>query len=59
MYIICICVCVQGNPVFFTYTTSSSKNATLVAHCQKEVADEAGAGAGAVRLEKAVWMLQR
>ena len=54
-----MCVCVQGNPVFFTYTTSSSKNATLVAHCQKEVADEAGAGAGAVRLEKAVWMLQR
>ena len=48
---------VQGSPVFFTYTTSSPKNATLVAHCQKEVAD--GAGDGPVRLEKAVWMLQR
>ena len=41
---------VQGSPVFFTYTTSSPKNATLVAHCQKEVAGG---------LEKAVWMLQR
>jgi hypothetical protein len=46
----------QGNPVFFTYTTSSPKNATLVAHCQKEVPDPA---AGSMVNEKAVWMLQR
>lgn len=59
----------QGNPVFFTYTTSSPKNATIVAHCQKETDDDAaGAGAGADAgegsgsgkvQEKAVWMLQK
>ena len=46
----------QGNPVFFTYTTSNPKNATIVAHCQKEVPDPA---AGSMVNEKAVWMLQR
>ena len=29
----------QGNPVFFTYTSSSPSNATIVAHCTKEVED--------------------
>jgi len=46
----------QGEPVFFTYTTSNPKNATIVAHCQKEVADEE---TGAMKNEQAVWMLQR
>jgi len=27
----------QGNPVFFTYTTSNPKNATIIAHAQQEV----------------------
>lgn len=27
----------QGNPFFFTYTTSNPKNATIVAHAQQEV----------------------
>jgi hypothetical protein len=47
---------IQGNPVFFTYTTSSPKNATIVAHCQKEVTDSI---TGKSSLEKAVWALQR
>jgi hypothetical protein len=46
----------QGEPVFFTYTTSNPKNATLVAHCQKEVTNEEGASSLS---EQAVWMLQR
>lgn len=47
---------IQGNPVFFTYTTASAKNATIVAHCQKEVVN---ASTGIAAVEKAVWMLQR
>ncbi|KAJ1417434.1 hypothetical protein B484DRAFT_481793 [Ochromonadaceae sp. CCMP2298] len=46
----------QGDPVFFTYTTSNPKNATIVAHCQKEVVSEEG---GSTLSEQAVWMLQR
>ena len=46
----------QGNPVFFTYTTSSSQNATIVAHCQKLVPDPE---ASDMKLEKAVWVLQK
>lgn len=47
---------IQGNPVFFTYTTASPKNATIVAHCQKEVVNPT---TGVTTTEKAVWMLQR
>eukprot|EP01041_Mallomonas_annulata_P004065 gene4065-8081_t len=36
----------QGSPLFFDYTTSSEKNATIIAHCQKDT-------------ERAVWMLDR
>lgn len=46
----------QGNPVFFTYTTSDVKNATIVAHCQKEIPDPV---TNSMINEKAVWMLQR
>ena len=46
----------QGSPVFFTYTTSNAKNATIVAHCQKEVEDPASKS---IVTEKAVWMLQK
>ena len=46
----------QGSPLFFTYTTSNAKNATIVAHCQKEVTDPL---TKASKTEKAVWMLQR
>jgi len=46
----------KGNPVFFTYTTSSSKNATIIAHCQKEIADP---NAKSMVSEKAVWMLSK
>ena len=46
----------QGSPVFLTYTTSNAKNATIVAHCQKEVED---AASKSLVMEKAVWMLQR
>lgn len=47
---------IQGNPVFFTYTTSSANNATIVAHCQKEIEDPQ---TQAMVNEKAVWMLQK
>lgn len=46
----------QGNPVFFSYTTSSAKNGTIVAHCAKEIADPVTKD---MVVEKAVWMLQR
>lgn len=46
----------QGNPVFFSYTTSNSKNATIVAHCQKEIEDPT---TKSMKMEKAVWILQR
>jgi hypothetical protein len=46
----------QGNPIFFSYTTSSTKNATIVAHCQKEIVDPF---TKTVVNEKAVWLLQR
>lgn len=46
----------KGAPVFFTYTTASPKNGTIVAHCSKEVADESNQ---TMVIEKAVWMLQK
>lgn len=46
----------QGNPLFFTYTTSSTQNATIIAHCQKEVTD---GSSNSITNEKAVWMLQK
>lgn len=46
-----------GNPVFFTYTTSAAGNATVVAHCTKEV--EVPGGEGTMMMERAVWMLQK
>jgi len=46
----------QGNPLFFTYTTSNPKNATIIAHCQREVADPV---TKSMVVEKAVWALQR
>jgi hypothetical protein len=46
----------QGAPVFFGYTTSSAKNATIVAHCQKEIPDPV---TKKMVTEKAVWMLDR
>lgn len=27
----------RGNPLFFSYTTSDVKNATIIAHCTKEL----------------------
>jgi hypothetical protein len=39
-----------GKDLFFTYTTSSKKNSTIVAHSEREV-DE--------KTEKAVWVLQK
>lgn len=45
-----------GSPVFFSYTTSNPKNATIVAHCQKEVEDPISK---AKSIERAVWLLQR
>jgi len=46
----------SGSPLFFAYTTSDPKNATIVAHCQKEVEDPV---TKLPVLEKAVWMLNR
>lgn len=46
----------RGSPVFFTYTTSSAKNATIVAHCQQEVSDPQ---TQSMVTERAVWLLQR
>jgi len=46
----------RGNPLFFSYTTSDTKNATIVAHCQKEVFDEE---TKTTVTEKAVYMLSR
>lgn len=42
--------------MFFTYTTSDAKNATIVAHCQREVYDSA---IDTNVPEKAVYMLSR
>ena len=46
----------QGSPLFFTYTTSNPKNATIIAHCQKEITDPISKSTS---VEKAVWMLQK
>jgi hypothetical protein len=46
----------RGSPVFFTYTTSAARNATIVAHCQQEVADPVSKS---MVTERAVWMLSR
>jgi hypothetical protein len=46
----------KGSPVFFTYTTASTKNATIVAHCQQEVADDAKKS---MVTERGVWQLQK
>jgi hypothetical protein len=43
----------KGNDLFFTYTTSSRGNATIVAHCQRTD------GAHGEPSQKAVWMLQQ
>lgn len=45
----------QGNPVFFTYTTSAASNATIVAHCLTENVDEEEQ----MKSERAVWLLQK
>lgn len=47
---------IQGNPVFFSYTNSNPKNATIIAHCTKDVPDPSSKN---MINEKAVWMLQR
>lgn len=46
----------KGKPVFFTYTTSSAQNATIVAHCSQEVPDEQNR---TMITQKAVWMLAK
>jgi hypothetical protein len=46
----------QGNPVFFTYTTSSAANATIVAHCSKEVEDPVSRS---MVQDRGVFVLQR
>ena len=46
----------KGSSVFFTHTTSSPSNATIVAHCEKEVQDPI---TKSMVNEKAVWLLQR
>ena len=46
----------KGSSVFFTHTTASAQNATIVAHCEKEVADPV---TKSMVNEKAVWLLQR
>jgi hypothetical protein len=46
----------KGSSVFFTHTTSNAQNATIVAHCEKEVADPV---TKSMVNEKAVWLLQR
>lgn len=46
----------EGAPLFFTFTASSPSNATIVAHCQKEVSDPQ---TGAASVEKAVWVLDK
>jgi hypothetical protein len=43
----------KGNDLFFTFTTSSRGNATIVAHCQRTD------GAHGESPQKAVWMLQQ
>jgi hypothetical protein len=50
----------QGTPLFFTHTTSDSKNATLVVHCQREPLAFTATGRTDEAAEKrAVWMLER
>jgi len=44
----------RGSPLFFSYTTSSSTNATIVAHCQRDASTE-----GSGNIEKGVYILQR
>ena len=46
----------RGNPVFFTYTTSSASNATVVAHCSNLVEDPA---TKSMVPDRGVFMLQR
>jgi hypothetical protein len=46
----------KGSPIFFTYTTSSDRNATIVAHCQQEVEDSE---TKSMKLSKTVWMLEK
>jgi len=46
----------RGAPLFSSYTTSNPKNATIIAHCQQEVADDK---TKSMVTEKAVWMLQK
>ena len=46
----------KGSPIFFSYTTSNPKNATIVAHCQQEVACEE---TKSMKLERGVWALKK
>eukprot|EP01042_Synura_sphagnicola_P002098 gene2098-2499_t len=46
----------QGAPLFFAYTTSSPTNATIVAHCQKEIINP---NTNLPVVEKAVWLLSK
>lgn len=46
----------RGNPLFFSFTTSNPNNATIVAHCQKEISDP---NSKSIVQEKAVWLLER
>lgn len=53
----------RGSPLFFTYTTSAVKNATMVAHCQQDPSVDPTAGSDSAEGEtlqgdKAVYMLQ-
>ena len=45
----------KGKDLFFTYTTSSKHNSTIVAHCDR-VMDHTDASSGAKATEKAVWL---
>jgi hypothetical protein len=46
----------KGSSVYFTHTTSNPQNASIVAHCEKEVEDPISK---TMATEKAVWVLQR
>jgi hypothetical protein len=47
----------RGSPLFFTHTTSSSKNATIVAHCRRDLSATGKSDHAAE--ERAVWILER
>jgi hypothetical protein len=47
-------IVMEGNPIFFSYTTSSPHNATIVAHANRVINELDSSGA---KSETAVWML--